>query len=693
MSAKQNSRLQSLLLVLAFALCSNCVYADAKDDLARLEALQILSEQDNHAALKQLKEFYAQFDKDTDYMVRIETLRELVSAHHDAGEVKESDAAKAEILRLASLAKDRETVALTRLSEVTQLRNSGKYDLALSILDEIAIVLKNSQRPENLMRLEVAYGYAYSVASKFEQALTHHLKALRLTDQLTSRKVLYKIRRMDSLAALYLTMHNPEQSLIVTSEALRLASQINSSRIMSGLRMNQAMALSDLDRFPEALVAYERSLQAAQDANLPKLEALILSNIADLHLRTNNFIKAESVSRLALQKAEFIRDEPSINNAKANIGFALGGQGKIAQAMEYLHGVIKTSRDSGDKADIEITVGEVSRMFERVHMYKEALEYTREQQKLNDELFRAERAKAVATLQEQFDADQRKKQIELLARENQIKDADIKNAKLQQIVTLLGSLVAVMAGIFVYLLYRKVKQTNNKLEEANQELEFHSIRDPLTGLHNRRSFLELMSVRNSATEAGVESERREGDNDSPDCLMLLDIDHFKHINDAWGHAAGDTVLVEVAKRLRAAVRDTDMALRWGGEEFLVYSPKTQPNQLVPMVNRIMQAIGGTPIRVGHSALQVTVSAGFISLPFSGLPEQVCDWEKAMQLADMAMYLGKVNGRNRGYGLLRLLVPPELALPELERDFAEAIEKHMVQIVVVHGPEREAKTTV
>lgn len=691
MSAKLSSFLRRLVF-LGLLLSVTAAHADVKSDLARLEALQILAEQDNQAALRQLKEFYAQFNKDTDYMVRIDTLRELVSAYRDAGDTKESDAAKAEILKLATLAKDRETVALDRLNEVFKLRNTGKYDLALGILDEVAAVLKGSDRPENLMRLEVAYGHTYAVASKFEQALTHHLTALRLTDQLAQHKDLYKIRRMDTLAALYLTMQNPEQSLIVTSEALRLASQVNSSRIIAGLRMSQAMALSDLKRYPESLVAYERSLQAAQDANLPKLEALILSNIADLHLRTNNFTKAESVSRLALQKAEFIRDEPAINNAKANIGFALGGQGKIAHAMEYLNGVIKTSRDSGDKADIEITVGEVSRMYERANMYKEALEYTREQQKLNDELFRAERAKAVATLQEQFDADQRKKQIELLARENQIKDADIKNARLQQIVTLLGSVMTLMVGVFVYMLYRKVKQTNSQLEEANQELEFHSIRDPLTGLHNRRSFLELMSVRSGGIENGIEYERREDDSDSPDCLMILDIDHFKHINDAWGHAAGDTVLVEVAKRLRDAVRDTDMAMRWGGEEFLVYSPKTKPGQLVPMVNRILQAIGGTPIRVGHSAMQVTVSAGFISLPFSGLPEKICDWEKAMQLADMAMYLGKVNGRNRGYGLLKLLVPHEIALPELERDFAEAIEKHMLEIVVVHGPEREVKST-
>jgi diguanylate cyclase (GGDEF)-like protein len=330
-------------------------------------------------------------------------------------------------------------------------------------------------------------------------------------------------------------------------------------------------------------------------------------------------------------------------------------------------------------------------MYEQAKMYKEALEYTREQQKISNELFRADRSKTVAALQEQFDADQRKKQIELLARENQIKDADIKNSRLQQIVTLLGAMLTIMGGIFIYMLYRKVKQTNERLEEVNQQLEFHSVRDPLTGLYNRRSFLEMMKTR----AENVAPDRREGDDDSPDCLIIMDIDHFKHINDTWGHSAGDTVLIEVAKRLRSAVRDTDMTLRWGGEEFLIYAPNTKPAQLMPLVERVLKSIGSTPVIVGSNIISVTVSAGYISLPFSGVSEIECNWEKAMQLADMALYLGKVNGRNRAYGLLSLLVPYEQALPELERDFSAAIQQGMVEIAIVLGPQTssQGKTSV
>lgn len=663
---------------------SPIAYADQKDDAARLESIQLLLERDNQAALRQLKEFYANLKEDTDYQLRVDALFELSRAYADSGDTQQSDAIAATLKELAQKNKDEETLALLQISEVIALRDSGRVAAGIAKLDELARILKQSQRVEYLVRLEVVYAGMYSSASKYDQALAHTLAALRLTDQLTRHRTLSKIRRLDALASLYFTMQNPEKSLVVVSEALALMSQVNSPRINANLRQTQAMALAELKRYPEALVAYERSLQASQDANLPRLEALTLSNIADLYLRTHNFVKAEMVARQALKKAQDINDELAIYNAKANIGFALGGQYKINQAMEYLNPVLAHSRELGDKADIEATVGEIGRMLERAKMYKEALEYTREQQKLSDELFRADRAKTVATLQEQFDADQRQRQIELLARENQIKDADLKNGKLRQIITLLGATVTIFVGIFIYMLYRKVKQTNAKLEEVNQQLEFHSVRDPLTGLHNRRSFLELMKTRGE----NVDNDRRESDGSNPDCLMILDIDHFKHINDTWGHAAGDAVLVEVAKRLRSAVRDSDQTMRWGGEEFLIYSPRTRPNQLTPMVERVLRSVGSAPVVVGNHTIPVTVSAGYISLPFSGVPEQQCNWEKAMQFADMALYLGKVNGRNRAYGLISLLQPAEVALPMLEQDFSEAIKKEMVEVVIVNGPKTE-----
>jgi diguanylate cyclase (GGDEF)-like protein len=215
----------------------------------------------------------------------------------------------------------------------------------------------------------------------------------------------------------------------------------------------------------------------------------------------------------------------------------------------------------------------------------------------------------------------------------------------------------------------------------NAELAFYAAHDPLTGLYNRRSFVEKMSP-DSLTG---KTERRHNLRDLPDCLILADIDHFKEINDHHGHAYGDKVLKEVAHRLEQTTRETDMVLRWGGEEFLIFSPNATPANITALVDRLLQAVAEPPIRVGDIETRITISAGFISLPFSGIPEEKFDWEKALNLADGALYLAKKNGRNRAYGLTKLLVPYEQAKSELESDLALAIENKAVDYIKVIGP--------
>ncbi len=167
-------------------------------------------------------------------------------------------------------------------------------------------------------------------------------------------------------------------------------------------------------------------------------------------------------------------------------------------------------------------------------------------------------------------------------------------------------------------------------------------------------------------------------------MILADIDHFKDINDRWGHAFGDKVLKEVARRLETTTRDTDMVLRWGGEEFLIFSPNATPSNITCLVERLLQAVALPPISIGEVTITVTVSAGFISFPFSGIAEEKFDWEKALNLADNALYLAKQRGRNRAYGLTKLLAPYEQAQTMLETDLEAAIKHQLVESVEVLG---------
>ena len=135
--------------------------------------------------------------------------------------------------------------------------------------------------------------------------------------------------------------------------------------------------------------------------------------------------------------------------------------------------------------------------------------------------------------------------------------------------------VVLIALLVIGVYYQRLRVNNGLLAQKKSELRARSSRDPLTALYNRRYFQEFM--RDAPAPQRSAGAAREPD-PPVHALFLIDIDHFKQINDRYGHAAGDAVLVVIAGRLRETLRETDMIVRWGGEEFLVFVPSTQRRQ-------------------------------------------------------------------------------------------------------------------
>jgi diguanylate cyclase (GGDEF)-like protein len=650
--------------------------------IERIDALQSLSEKDNAQALTELVALGQTLRPDTPYLVRREYLSTLMDIQVDAAKMDAVEASVAELLKLAQANRDPVGVVLATAKSAHIMVLSGKTEAALAQLMAVETTALQAVDARALWFFYSTLGNAQLTVGRFEAALESTLKSLQYAKDSPKQVKTLHLRSLNLLCKVYMAMTNWDKALQVIEEGLVVANEVGSRKLQGTLYLNQGATLASLGRPKASVEAYEKALRIGQEAGLIGLQGTALNNIGDSYLISKNYPKAEVFARKAMGKFSEAGEMGGVATAKSNVGFALMGQGKTRDGAAEVRAAIQFIQKSGAKTDQEAILGELGRMYEQLGLYQDAVTTIREQQALTVQLFRADREKSVATLQAQFDAVQRQKQIELLARENSLKDAEISNQRLQNIVTLLGAVVTVMGGVFVFLLYRRVRKTNQKLREANLKLEFHSVRDPLTGLFNRRSFLELMN--NRAT--GVANGRREDDNpDSPDGLMILDVDHFKNINDTMGHAGGDAVLIEIAKRLRSTVRDTDMVMRWGGEEFLIYSPKSNAEHLKNLATRVLKVIAETPMDVDEKTMTITVTGGFLSLPFSGLSEHDCNWEKAMQIADMALYLGKVNGRNRAYGLNRLRAPFEQVMPVLERDISAALKAGMVELVEVMGP--------
>lgn len=193
-------------------------------------------------------------------------------------------------------------------------------------------------------------------------------------------------------------------------------------------------------------------------------------------------------------------------------------------------------------------------------------------------------------------------------------------------------------------LRNSLMRRKNELSEALERIQVLATRDELTGLVNRRHMTELLNQQ-------IKLGSRSG---TPACIALIDLDHFKAINDTHGHGVGDEVLRNFAQAMKAGLRDTDVVARWGGEEFLVLLNDSDLDSAALGIERARMEVGRTIISASVPRLGVTFSCG-LAFCEDGIP-----LEKLVDLADQRLYNAKAQGRNRTCAIPTTTVPTESA---------------------------------
>jgi diguanylate cyclase (GGDEF)-like protein len=175
----------------------------------------------------------------------------------------------------------------------------------------------------------------------------------------------------------------------------------------------------------------------------------------------------------------------------------------------------------------------------------------------------------------------------------------------------------------------QLREQKRTLKEAMTQIQRLAARDELTGLFNRRHALELLG----------QAERRNLRRKSETCIAMIDLDHFKEVNDTHGHSAGDDVLRSFAQQASSVLRDTDMLARWGGEEFLLLMPDTSPDKAEQVIDRFRDLFS----RAGHWPWQPDLCVTFsVGLTVHRAGEAM---ENTVARADAALYRAKAEGRN------------------------------------------------
>jgi len=204
-------------------------------------------------------------------------------------------------------------------------------------------------------------------------------------------------------------------------------------------------------------------------------------------------------------------------------------------------------------------------------------------------------------------------------------------------------------------LEKAVAQRSAELMQKNRELEEISLTDPLTKTRNRRYFYETIPTDSAQATRSHLKTPGSGDPGQPGqelIFLLVDIDRFKRVNDDLGHAAGDRLLQEVAKRIASVMRRSDDLVRWGGEEFLLVCRTTDRDNASLLCGRVLEAIRNVPFDVGNGVeIHKTCSIGWAPYPWLLQDVGALSIDNVIELADKALYLAKREGRNRSYGML------------------------------------------
>ena len=562
------------------------------------------------------------------YPDRIAYLKLLRRAYGDHGDVAAANDTAERIVRMAQTQRDRLNMALGQLGRLSAPGGHVQPG-ALAAVNDIDVRYPDLRDPAFTAALQRAYAEAYLDLGQFDFAQSHYLKGLEIARQ--HPELLDPTANMLrlGLAKVYVYTDAPDKVLATVAQ-IDAGGGVLAPPDDTRRHVIEGIAHVMQGRTEQGRVAYRAALGIAHAHGLALYEASALANLADSWLEDGQYVEAERAARAGLALAEQAGDAPTRRVAEGNLGFALAGQGHLAEGLAHIDRVLAEQRAANSLPDMANVLREKSRMLEKAGLVRQALQALQEQREVAGKLAAAEHANTARVLQDQFNVQRRAIEIEGLRRENVLKDAEIHKRRVWQVIASTGTALALLLCGFVWRLYRRSMDTSRQLRELNAELAFHSTHDALTGLLNRRSFRDAMAAR--APGAGR-------------CFILLDIDHFKSINDRLGHATGDQVLVAIADTLTRHIRSPDMLARVGGEEFMVLIPQGDESVVRDIAERLRRVVERQEIAPAASAALVcTVSIGYCISAQAQI-----EWQKLVVIADQALYAAKRGGRNRVTG--------------------------------------------
>lgn len=478
-------------------------------------------------------------------------------------------------------------------------------------------------------------GIAYQQNGSDGPSLEHYMKALAYYRKKGHTSLVAQIQ--NNIGIIYFDLRDWKRSREILEEALTLSEQFGITDNICSCLTNLGNIHMELGEYTLAQARFSRCLALSRKTGNLWNEANMLNSLGEVLIRMGKPGEAEYLLRQSEKLSRKIQDEWGLALNFSNLALCMSQIGKRDEALTYSRkSTAMSNRLAIPELQVQVLLDQ-SRVLENFGLYSEAFSLYRKYSDVMRDRTTSSSSRVVSETRYRFDSELREKTLEILRREKSLQEATLSRNKARNhaLLALLAGIAALVVAVVFQIHTRsrhmkRIGEKNQELEEARRRLEELAITDPLTGLLNRRGIEERI-VRETARADG---------NQGPLGVLLADVDHFKKINDNFGHEAGDRVLAEIGKRAGDLLRGQDLLGRLGGEEFLWLLPATDLEGAIRAAERFRVSLTREPIESGGLSLTFTLTFGV------AVYEAGDSFQDVLKLADDALYRGKGEGRNR-----------------------------------------------
>ena len=552
----------------------------------------------------------------------------LASMYANRGDADRAAATLHDMQMLAERSGRNDWLSLWAYNRGVLERKLGHFDRAIEFFEQSSDLAHKGGDAEQQARALNAVGLVLSRTGKFADALTRHNEALDLARSVNDDAEIARTFRM--LGFLHRNLDDEELAAQNIREALK---HLGPRDVREGiaLRGELSRSLLKMGKVNEAATFGEEASNAAITLGSPPNKVNSFTALSDVRLAQGRIADADLWSKRAADQFDSVatRDRVQIYANRMRVARA---KGDLKTALAEARATVEGARNLGDKvlersaldelSDIELASGDA----------QAAMATRKAFQQLDKTLAIDIAGRRVAILEGNLAAQRSESERALLTRDNQIQTLRLARQRLLGIALIVGLVALSLFAVLLFRRYRETRRLHAALMATSAELERVAMTDALTNVANRGAITAHFE-----RMIGESHERL-----APFAVLLIDIDHFKSVNDHYGHLAGDAVLHESAQRMRGKLPPNAQFGRWGGEEFIALLPDTTAEAAQTIAEEVRQVIAAETFRYEQHNIPVSISIGIASAP---RPERR-GIDRLVATADAALYRAKHAGRNR-----------------------------------------------